>query len=67
MVILIDMGGADILIKDLTLDELEGLAKELSETLGIETAFRLSCRYGGQTKYFPKPEEFFTAIFQNGN
>ena len=62
---MIDMGGADILIKGLTLDELEGLAKELSETLGIETAFRLSCRYGGQTKYFPKPEEFFKAVVKS--
>lgn len=59
MVILIDMGGADILIKDLTLDELEGLAKELSEALGIETAFRLSCRYGGADKVFPQAGRIF--------
>lgn len=62
---MVDMDGADELIKGLTLDELEGLAKELSEALGIETAFRLSCRYGGQTKYFPKPEEFFKAVVKS--
>lgn len=56
---MIDMGGADILIKDLTLDELEGLAKELSEALGIETAFRLSCRYGGADKVFPQAGRIF--------
>ncbi len=59
------MSNADIAIQDLTIDELEGLARELSETLGIETAFRLSCRYGGQAKYFPKPEEFFKSVVKS--
>ena len=62
---MIDMQKADKLIKKLSIDELDGLTKELSEVIGIETAFKLSCKYGGQTKYFPKPEEFFKASIKS--
>lgn len=59
---MIDMQEAENLIKEVSIDELEGVTKELAETIGIETAFRLSCKYGGKIKYFPKPEEFFKAL-----
>lgn len=59
------MQKADDLIKEISIDELDGLTKELSEAVGIETAYKLSRRYGGQTKYFPKPEEFFKAFIKS--
>ena len=49
---------------EITVDELEGLAKELAETFGVEVAFKLSCKYGGKMKYFPKPDEFLKATIK---
>lgn len=59
---MINMEEAEALLKEIDTAELEKPIKDIIEIFGIETAFKLSQTYGGQMKYFPKPEEFFKTL-----